>query len=49
MRHPIERAEFNRLIHTLDLRCVPLDQECIIGTRPALSREVKYTLTPPPL
>jgi hypothetical protein len=37
MRQPIERAGYSWLINALDLRCVPLDHECVIGSRQALS------------
>jgi|TARA_B100000446_G_scaffold186060_1_gene211436 Fic family protein len=38
MRQPIERAGYSWLINALDLRCVPLDHECVIGSRQALSQ-----------
>jgi hypothetical protein len=38
MRHPIERAGYSWLVNALDLRCVPLDRECVIGSRTALSQ-----------
>ena len=38
MRQPIERAGYSWLIDALDLRCVPLDRECVIGSRQALSQ-----------
>lgn len=37
MQQPIERAGYSWLINALDLRCVALDHECVIGSRPALS------------
>lgn len=38
MRQPIERAGYSWLINALDLRCMSLDHECVIGSRPALSQ-----------
>lgn len=38
MQQAIERAGYSWLIDALDLRCVPLDRECVIGSRPALSQ-----------
>ncbi len=38
MRQPIERAGYSWLINALDLRCAPLDRECVIGSRPARSQ-----------
>lgn len=37
MQQPIERAGYSWLINALDLRCVALDHECVIGSRPARS------------
>lgn len=38
MRQTTERAGYSWLINALDLRCVPLDHECVIGSRQALSQ-----------
>tara|TARA_R110001606_G_scaffold399278_1_gene583357 strand:- start:1198 stop:2733 length:1536 start_codon:yes stop_codon:yes gene_type:complete len=38
MWQPIQRAGYSWLINAFNLRCAPLDHECVIGSRPALSQ-----------